>query len=76
MQANSRGEIYYIEKNFDFERDAAYSPAPDDLGITYGFAKVEKISGTHIFYNYGAVDPTRYIVSKRNNRYKDFPADL
>ena len=72
---NSRGEVTYLEKMFDFtpyKNPAVNLPnnnIPYQSGTSFGFAELEKTNGTNIIYGYGASgDGTTYIsrsVAKR-----------
>ncbi len=61
---NSRGEVIYIEKLFDFAtwKDKSF-PVPNDSGSILGFAELEKTNGNNFIYRYGGTedDGTTYI---------------
>ncbi len=72
FQTNAAGNITYIEKMFDFaSHKDTFAEVPNKGGQTYGFAKLEAISGINFIYSYGDEDDR--FISRSATKYTAVP---
>ena len=73
-QTNSSGEINYIEKLFDFElHENAVQQVPTQSGQIYGYALLDKISGSNFIYKYTTADTAQKYISRKSDYYSVVP---
>lgn len=71
---NAADEITYIEKVFDFDlHKDAIQQVPTQSGQIYGYALLDKISGSNFIYKYTTADTAQKYISRKSDYYSVVP---